>query len=150
MASGYRHDRCPACRPADRDPATGTGPRTGQEWYPERESPRHHSPLDCSCVGPNRAPDAHGILCYYAASLPAAQFTHVTWRTQWILVVHTMVDAYGKVVNLIPAEVKAVWIAMIAIEALFVGLSAQRDPKGAERTVAISRWLFEQRHRWPG
>lgn len=83
-------------------------------------------------------------VCYYAAGLLAAQFTSVASRTPWISVVQAMVEAYGEVVSLVPAEVKAVWIGMLAIEALFVGLSAQR----AERTVAIGRWLFEQRHRW--
>lgn len=89
-------------------------------------------------------------VCYCATGLLAAQFTNVAWRTQWISAVQTMVDAYGEVVSLVPAEVEAVWISMVAIEALFVGISAQRDPQAAEGTAAICRWLFEQRHRWPG
>ncbi len=86
-------------------------------------------------------------VCYCAAGLLAAQFTNVAWRTQWMSAIRTMVDAYGEVVSLVPAEVEAMWIAMIAIEALFVGISAQRDPQAAEGIAAICRWLFEQRHR---
>lgn len=86
-------------------------------------------------------------ICYCAAGLLVAQFTNSAWRTQWISAVRTMVDAYGEVVSLVPAEVEAVWIAMIAIAALFVGISAHRDPQAAEGTAAICRWLFEQRHR---
>ncbi len=85
---------------------------------------------------------------YYAAGLLAAQFINVAWRTQWTSAVETMVEAYGEVMNLVPAEVEAVWMAMIAIEALFVGIVAQRDPQAADGTAAICRWLFEQRHRW--
>lgn len=84
---------------------------------------------------------------YYAAGLLAAQFTNVAWRTQWTSAVETLVEAYGEVVSLVPAEVEAVWMAMIAIEALFVGIGAQRDPQAADGTAAICRWLFEQRRR---
>ncbi len=59
-----------------------------------------------------------------------------------------MVDAYGEVVGLVAAEVEAVWIVMVAIEALFVGIGVRRDPQAAERTAAICFWLLEQRHRW--
>lgn len=89
-------------------------------------------------------------VCYCAAGLLAAQFTTVGWRHQWMSVIRTMVEAYDEVVRLVPAEVEAVWIAMIAIEALFVGINARQDPRAAEGTAAICRWLFEQRHRWPG
>ncbi len=86
-------------------------------------------------------------VCYCAAGLLAAQYTNSAWRTQWMSAVRTMVDAYGEVVRLVPAEVVAVWVAMIAIEALFVGISAQRDPQAAEGTAAICRWLFEPQNR---
>lgn len=46
-----------------------------------------------------------------------------------------MVEAYGEVVSLVPAEVEAVWMAMIAIEALFVGIRVRQDPLAAERAV---------------
>jgi Ser/Thr protein kinase RdoA (MazF antagonist) len=85
---------------------------------------------------------------YYAAGLLAAQFTNLAWRTQWMSVVRTMVDAYGDIVRLTSAEVEAVWMAMIAIEALFLGLSLPRDVRNAESNAAICHWLFEQRDHW--
>lgn len=87
-------------------------------------------------------------VCYCAAGLLAARFTDAAWRNEWFPAVRTMVQAYSEVVGLVPAEVEAVWMMMVAIEALFVGIGAQRDPRMAERTAAICLWLFEQRHRW--
>ncbi len=82
-------------------------------------------------------------VCYCAAGILSARFTDTLWRNQWVLTVRKMMEAYGEIVSLVPQEVDAMWIAMVAIEALFVGVNARRDLEVAERNASICNWLFE-------